>query len=203
LVIDNTYYSVRRLELLSTVLVKWNGNVVQVSNSWLASQNLFNLSRSGLYWEFIEAYVDMSVCTSAFLAGLREHIKIFCEQNADGFTGKFQIIARSIHRPLVVRIALYIEFAYKPANLLRLFDDIGKINVAFSDALKSLGASESGIGVGAVVLGGNHTSTNNNNGSSLSANNNNDGNNHLSHLQVAPGLLNILGKQSVAVAVGL
>lgn len=48
-------------------LKRWNGFCVQVDNSKMAQMEIFNLSRSGLYWELLEAYVDVATCNEAFI----------------------------------------------------------------------------------------------------------------------------------------
>lgn len=59
LLIDDDFYSVRRLELLSTLLFRWNGQYLLVENAEIAKKKVFNLSRSGLYWHAVEAMVDV------------------------------------------------------------------------------------------------------------------------------------------------
>jgi hypothetical protein len=57
---------------------------------------------------------------------------------------------RSLARPLQARINAYVEFAYRPVNLQKLFDDIGRLNECFAAALRKNSATEAGVGLGAV-----------------------------------------------------
>lgn len=156
ILIDSTYYSVKKLELLSTVLIKWNGNLLQVENTILAHTQLLNLTRSGLYWEVVECSVDIATCmNNDFMVKLREHLQKFLNSNPDSYSGKFQCIARGISRPLQVKIQAYVEFSYRPVNLTKLFNDIGNLNEAFSMGLKLLNATETGVGIGGVLANNN------------------------------------------------
>lgn len=74
----------------------------------------------------------------------------FIKINPERYSGKFQVIVKAIERPLVLRINAYIEFAYSPVNLTRLFEDIGMINECFASALRKYSATVAGVGVGAV-----------------------------------------------------
>jgi hypothetical protein len=87
-------------------------------------------------------------------ANIRQHVSTFIEANPDTYSGKLQIIARSLGRPLQIRVQAYVEFAYRPTNLTKLFADIGRVNECFAGALRKFSATEAGVGLGAVRANG-------------------------------------------------
>jgi len=129
---------------------KWNGHYIQRDNLSLSNTEIFNLSRSGLYWEFLEAYVDIATCTPAFINNVRQYVLDFINAHPDSYSGKLQLIARNQARPLLIRVCAFVEFAYRPVNLTKLFDDIGRLNECYAEALRKFAATEGGVGLGAV-----------------------------------------------------
>lgn len=153
IVIDNDYYSVRRLELMQTLLLKWSGQYILVENTWLAKQQVQNLTRSGLYWHALDTSVDIGTCTNEFVHGVRQNIKQYIQKHPDAFSGEYMVCMSNMNRPLHVVLSLWIEFSYVPNNLVRLFTDIGRAHEAMCVALRAMGATSSGVSRAAIHIG--------------------------------------------------
>lgn len=154
LLYEGNFYTVRRLELFSSVFVAWNGLWTQIENTVLSKTKLQNLSRSGLYWEVIEAYVDVGTATPSFMMAIRQHMDTYLHANPESFSGNFQLIARHLDKPLHMKVMGFIEFSFTPQNLTRLYDEIGRLNEAFAEGLRICGATASGVGLGALRANG-------------------------------------------------
>ncbi|KAH9258216.1 hypothetical protein BASA81_003265 [Batrachochytrium salamandrivorans] len=181
LMYEGSYYSVRKIELLSTTLIRWNGEYSQIPNDKLAQIAICNLSRSGLHWELVEAFVDVATCTEQFVHQLSEYMRQTAVGRPESYSGKVQIICKAFGRPLLLKIQAYVEFSYCPTDLTRLFEDIGRVNQSFADALRRNSATESGVGAGAIRADGQ--------------------NKQVSFLVPAAGL--VLTSQTMALAAGL
>lgn len=81
---------------------------------------------------------------------VRKYLGDFIRANPESYSGKYQVVARNMARPLQIKVAAFVEFAYKPVNLTKVFQDIGRINEAYAMALRKAGATEAGVGLGAV-----------------------------------------------------
>ena len=89
-----------------------------------------------------------------FIDNVRDHITTFIQANPDTYSGKLQIIARNLGRPLMIKIQVFVEFAYRPTNLTKLFQDIGRLTECFAGGLRKFSATEAGVGLGAVRANG-------------------------------------------------
>ena len=84
------------------------------------------------------------------LETFRHYVTSYVQSFPESFSGKVQIIARGLQRPLQVKIMVYVEFAFRPVNLTRLYEDIGRLHESVAEGLRRCSATEAGVGIGAV-----------------------------------------------------
>jgi len=134
-------YEVLRINLLSTVMQRWDGAVCRMDNSKLASLDLHNLSTSGKRGLVRRFDVDLNSVTPDFFDKLKSGVKDEVLKNSEVYSGEWMCIAKDIHESLKCTVSIYVEFTYPFVDLTRAGNDEHNFNTFLIKQLAELGAT--------------------------------------------------------------
>jgi len=134
-------YQILRINLLSTVMQRWDGAVCRVENTKIATSALHNYSTSGKRGVARRFDVNLESVTSDFFEKLRENVEEFVLSNPDVYSGEWLCLLRDIHDSLKCTIMVFVEFTYPHVDLTKSTSDEHNFNVFLIKQLKDLGAT--------------------------------------------------------------
>mmetsp|Transcript_13583 Transcript_13583/g.22171 ORF Transcript_13583/g.22171 Transcript_13583/m.22171 type:complete len:726 (+) Transcript_13583:281-2458(+) len=152
LLVDDVRFHVQSINLMATVMIRWDGMLHTFEHRLLADKDIINLSRSKKYSQFEEFLVDMHIVDENYIKGVERDIRAWLAKYPASYSGTFDIYVLNIEEPLKCRLGLCVEYNYRKADYGRFFADQSRLNLAYMNILRKHGISYSGCKPGRISM---------------------------------------------------
>lgn len=139
--VDNSYWRVKRIDLLYTVLLKGTGERVYYPNRRLRENTLMNLTKSNNQWDSVQLLMDTSRAHPDLLMKLDTAMREHMAKSPGDYAKDGDPVAhfRNIEDPVKIRLALSWPYSFKSDQLMRVFKTRSRMLETITEVLNAEG----------------------------------------------------------------
>jgi hypothetical protein len=148
---DGITYTVAAIYLNTTKLTRWDGATLTFSNPWLATQPVWNVSRSQNFEATFEFIIDSSsLPPQRDIDQMEKELSTQLAKRRSAYTGQCSITVRGVLEGLKVRLVFWIQFSFGEWDTDRANRERGRVIQFLVSMLRKRNITWSGKMAGVV-----------------------------------------------------